>query len=133
MKAGIAGTAAFAATLLLAGCDRQPAVDGSEAALSAAPIPAELCRQAGDGLRKLAADGALVYDGKGNATMEEQAWLQLPSATRDQLARLLGFQAACASKQPPTEQEVSIRNEYGRIMLRQTVQTRIDVSDILGE
>jgi hypothetical protein len=116
-RVGVAGLAA----LLLAGCEEQPklAVDTS----AAAKPPEQACAQIRQGIETLRSDAGLETDGKGGATMMEEAWLALDGGTKDQMVQLLGFDAACRAEQPLPEQKVTIRSEYGRVMVEQTVST----------
>jgi hypothetical protein len=117
LRAGVAGLAA----LLLAGCEEQPklVVDTS----AAAKPPPEACAQVSKGIEALRAEAGVETDGKGGATIMEEAWLRLDGGAKDQMTQLLGFDAACRAEQPSPEQKVTIRSEYGRVMVEQTVST----------
>jgi hypothetical protein len=120
LRAGVAGLAA----LLLAGCEEQPELVVNTSA--AAKPPEQACAQVRQGIETLRADAGLEADGKGGATIMEEAWLRLDGGTKDQMVQLLGVDAACRAEQPSPEQKVTIRSEYGRVMVEQTVSTAGD-------
>ena len=114
---------------LTAACDPppQPAIMNQSQAL-----PPEICGQVRDGLDKLKSQGAAEIDDKGNVLIEEQVWLAMPPATRDQLVRLVAFHAACALPEGAAEQEVIVRGESGQVLSRRTIETSIDPNRVLG-
>lgn len=118
MKIRIA--AAFA-LLLAGGCDQQPELVANVSA--PARPPEQVCGQARQAIEKLASDAGVQSDGKGGATIMESAWLEMGEGSREQVIQLVGFDAACRSEQPSGEQNVTIRSEYGRVMVQQVVET----------
>jgi hypothetical protein len=124
------GGAAALAALCLAGCDAQP---DSGAGRAAAKLPAKVCAQAREAVEKLVAQGGVEVDGKGGATVMEEAWIPMGADRRDQLVQLLGYDAACRASEPSIEQKVTIRNEYGRVMSDRIVETGVDISALLEE
>ena len=114
----------FAPFLLIAGCDvpttpQQPA--------SVPPPPKELCDQTSKALAELKAKGAVDHDGKGEATIMQDAWLRMSAGEHSQLASLLAFDAACASPDGAAERQVRIRNESGMILLESMVPVTVDL------
>ena len=101
----------------------------------AAPVrlPAQICKQAADGIKKLNASGGFDYRGAGEGTLEEQAWLQMDEPQRDALTKLLAYDAACTAKDPPAEATATVRNESGRVLSQRVVETTADLSKILDE
>ncbi len=122
----------YAALLMLGGCDQLLAPE-AEVKGPAARLPAQVCAQAQEALQKLTATAGFDQRAKGEATLEEAAWLQMTEAQRDQLAKVLAYDAACAAKEPPHEQVVTVKNETGRVMAQRTIETSADLSSILDE
>ena len=115
---------------LAAACD--PAPPPPAATEQSRPLPPEVCAQVREGLDKLKGQGAAEIDDKGNVLIEEQVWMAMPPATRDQLIRLVAFHAACALPEGATEQEVIVRGESGQVLSRRTIETSIDPNRVLG-
>ena len=123
-------SAAFLPVLALAsGCEPP---DPVPTANQAQPLPAEICAQVREGMEKLKGQGAALIDEDGAVLMEEQVWMAMPTGTRDQLVRLVGFHAACASPGGAIEREVTVRGESGQILTRRTVETSVDPSRLFG-
>ena len=97
---------------------------------TATRLPREVCDQAARGIEKLKESGADQVK-PGEVTMAEQAWLELPPGQRDQLAKLVGIDAACRADEPSLEQTIVVRNEYGRVMTERVITTSTDLSDLL--
>ena len=123
---GIALPAVAAA--LLAGCQQQP-----EAPPPAARLPAKVCDNARQGLERLSGTGTFEYKANGEATIDQATWLSLSPHDRDQLGQVLAFHAACGADEPPREQIVTIRSEYGMVLTRRVVETSADLSRILQD
>ena len=124
----------FALMVLLAGsaaCDNQLGAD--EMKVPATRLPAELCKQAADGITKLNETGGFHYAGAGEGTLEEQAWLQMREPQRDQLLNLLAVDAACTAEQPVNEATARVRNEGGRVLSERVIQTSADLSSLSHE
>lgn len=117
---------------LLAGCDRQPAGQLPDTRVMA-PLPAKVCSQARDALAKLKGKPGIEISGPAEATVEDQIWLQLGAPGRDQLAQLLAYDAACASSNAPREQQVTIRSQFGTVLMQRIVETGVDLSQILDD
>jgi hypothetical protein len=117
--------------LALAACDSQYAAEEPKAPV--ARLPAEVCKQASEGLSALKESGGFTYAGAGEGALEEQAWLQMSEPQRDQLLQLLAYDAACTAKEPPADATATIRNETGRILSQRVVETSADLSKVLGE
>ena len=114
------------AAALAAGCDQEPELVVN----AAAPMkpPEQVCAQAREAMAKLEADAGLQSDGKGGATIMEEAWLRLDAGMKEQMIQLVGYDAACRADEPSREQTVTIRSEYGRPMVQQVVETSTDFS-----
>ncbi len=122
--------AALLLAVALAGCGD---LAGSDPDVPiAARLPASICARTAAELKKLA-DGGLQVGPKGEARLEEAAWLAIPQAQRDQLLQLLAFDAACAAPEPSLEQTATVRNEVGRILAQQVVTTTADPSQAFEE
>jgi hypothetical protein len=117
-------------SLALGACEQQP-IPGTEMT-GALEMPAEVCSQTGEELKKIGDSGGLTFGAAGEATVTEEVWLQLPQGDRDQLQKLLAYDAACKAKAPSGEQTVTIRNEWGRVMAQQSVETSADPSKLMG-
>ena len=125
-RAGIAGAALAAG--LLGACQPEP-----EAPPPAPPLPAAVCDKAREGLERLSKTGGFEYDENGEATIDQASWLALSHYDRDQLGQVLAFHAACGAKEPPREQTVTIRSEYGTVLTRRIVETSVDFSRFLKD
>ena len=115
----------------LAACDGQHAAE--EPKLPVARLPAQTCNQARDGLEKLKESGGLTYNGGGEATLEEEAWMRLDERAREQLVQLVAYDAACKAPVPPAEQSATVRNEAGRVLSQRVVETSADLSGLAQE
>ena len=114
----------FAPLLFLAACDVPTTPQQPTAA--AAP-PKALCDQSSKALAELKAKGAIDHDGKGEATVMQDAWMRMGSGEHSQLARLLAFDAACGNPSGGAERQVRIRNETGIILLENMVPVTVDL------
>ncbi len=123
--------AALLSALLLWACEG-PA-DPLAGGRIATKLPEELCSKTREAVAKLTESGGVETDGKGGATMMEEAWLRLSEGERDQTTQLLGYDAACRAGQPTLEQNVVIRSEYGRVMAERVVETSPDLSSMMAE
>ena len=115
----------------LAACDGQNAME--EPKLPVARLPAQTCNQAQVGLEKLKGSGGLTYDGQGEATLDEEAWMRLDERAREQLVQLVAYDAACKAKVPPAEQSATVRNEVGRVLSQRVVETSANLPGLIGE
>jgi len=115
----------------LGACDGQTAAEEPE--LPVARLPAQTCNQARDGLEKLKESGGLTYNGQGEATLDEEAWMRLDQRARDQLVQLVAYDAACKAAVPPAEQSATVRNESGRVLSQRVVETSADLSGLVRE
>lgn len=113
----------------LAACWEQPEMPKPVATR----LPDKVCGQVREALAKLVDSGSAQQTKAGELIMEEQAWLQLAQDKRDQVTKLVGFDAACRASEPPMEQTVIVRSEYGRVMAQPIIQTSADLSTLLGE
>ncbi len=121
-------TATLVALLAASACQAQP-----EPEVPVARLPDEVCSQVRGEVARQKAAGGLQFKPGAEATIEEAAWLQMSQTTRDQILRLVAFDAACASEQPSAEQTATIRSEYGRVLAQQVVTTSADITTVLGE
>ncbi|TFI59914.1 hypothetical protein E2493_01285 [Sphingomonas parva] len=129
MELRLVGRAAIiSGFVLLAGCDPAPEVpaDGS----INQPLPASICTEATKSLETLSKSGSFEYDREGNATLQQDIWLQLGSAGQNQLTQALAFAAACATGKTPREQQVLVRADDGRTLSNRTVEIAPD-TDLL--
>lgn len=115
----------------LSGCFDQPEYAGNMAA--PARLPSSVCKQAADALRELSERGTFEHSDSGEATLAQEAWLQLGAAERDQLTQLLGYHAACKAPEPSAERTVLVRSENGQVLSRRIVSTSADLSKLLEE
>lgn len=113
--------------LVLSACFEAPT-----AQRKAARLPDQVCKQARQAIEKLG-EGAFQLTKPGEAVMPDQAWLELPPEARDQLAQLIGYDAACRASEPSLEQTVVIRSEVGRVITERTVETNPDLSTLLKD
>ena len=123
-------TSALALAAALAGCEQEP--DLLVNAAGPMKPPEQVCAQARQAMEKLESEAGLQSDGKGGATIMEEAWLRLDSGAREQMIQLVGHDAACRAAEPSREQNVTIRSEYGRLMVQQVVETGTDFSRLTG-
>jgi hypothetical protein len=120
---------ALAASLGLAGCFEQPEMPKPVASR----LPEAVCKQVSEALAKLEQSGTVQGTKPAEIVMEEQAWLQLPQSSREQITKAIGFDAACRAAEPPMEQTVTVRSEYGRVMAQPIITTSADLSTVLQE
>ena len=121
-------TIAGATALLLAGCYEAPPTPKTTARL-----PEEVCKQAREGLEKLSEGSPFELLKPGEAMMPDQAWLELVPEARNQLAQLIGYDAACRASEASAEQTVVIRSETGRLITQRVVPTSADLSTLLKD
>ena len=120
---------ALMGTGLIAACQPEP-----EAPPPPQRLPAAVCEKAREGLERLSkSGGAFRYDAQGEATIEQASWLGLDHYQRDGLGQALALHAACGADEPPREQTITIRSEYGTVLTQRVVETSVDVSQILKE
>jgi hypothetical protein len=98
-----------------------------------APIPAKICTETKTSLDALAAQGGTEFTDKGEATVEQAIWLTMVPNQRDSMARALAFRAGCVSGRQSKEQEVTIRNEQGMVLVHRFVSTRTDPQSLLED
>ena len=115
----------------VAACDTQ--FTAEEPKLAVTRLPEQVCNQARDGLEKLKESGGLTYNGQGEATLDEEAWMRLDERSRDQLVQLVAYDAACKAASPPGEQSATVRNEAGRVLSQRVVETSADLSGLVQE
>ena len=122
--------AALALAAALAGCEQEPELTVN----AAGPMkpPEQVCAQARQAMEKLDSEAGLQSDGKGGATIMEEAWLKLDGGAKEQMIQLVGYDAACRAAEPSREQNVTIRSEYGRPMVQQVVEIGTDFSRLTG-
>ena len=114
--------------LALVGCYEEP-----PAPKTTLRLPEEVCKQAREGLEKLAEGSQFELIKPGEAMMPDQAWLELAPEARNQLAQLIGYDAACRASEPSAEQTVIIRSEVGRLITERIVSTSADLSKLLQD
>lgn len=95
-------------------------------------LPDQVCSQVREAIEKLD-EGTFQLTKPGEAVMPDQAWLELPPEARNQLAQLIGYDAACRASEPSLEQTVVIRSEVGRVITERTVETNPDLSTLLKD
>lgn len=123
----------FAAAAGLAGCG-----SGAEQMVQPAPaarLPAQVCDRAAQSLQELRARGTFEYDARGEATIDQEQWLQLGEAGRDGLGTALGYHAACSAAEPVAERQITVRGETGQVLDSRIVSTAVQPGfrDIGGE
>ena len=101
--------------------------------LPVARLPAQVCGQARDGLEKLRETGGFTYTGQGEASLDEESWLRLDERAREELVKLVAYDAACKAPTPPAEQDATVRNEVGRVLMQRVVETSADLSTLAQE
>jgi hypothetical protein len=121
--------AALAASLASSGCFEQPEMPKPVASR----LPEKVCKQVGESVAKLDESGTVVRTKPSEITIEEQAWLQLSQGSREQITKLIAFDAACKAAEPPMEQTVIVRSEYGRVMAQPIVATSADLGALLQD
>lgn len=114
----------FAAMAGLAGCGSEtgPALDQP----AAARLPDVVCQRSARTLEELRARGTFEYSSRGEATIDQELWLQLGAAGRDGLGAALGYHAACSAAEPPRESQITIRGETGQVLDSRIVPTVAD-------
>jgi len=95
-------------------------------------LAAQDCAKVKAGLENLSKAGGFDYTDKGEGTLPTDAWAQMPSSQRDQLASTLAYHASCVAGATSEEQLVVIRGEDGTQLLRRTLSTKVDAGDLIG-
>jgi hypothetical protein len=117
--------------LLVVACEEKRP-DWAKEGAAGAGLPPQVCAKVKQALDQLRNGGGVDYTDKGGATLPAEAFPQMPPAQRDQLARTLAYHAACVSGTTSDAQEVVIRGDDGSELLRRTISTKMDASDLLG-
>ncbi|QAY77058.1 hypothetical protein [Sphingosinicella sp. BN140058] len=114
----------------LAGCD-QPQEQPAAPLLGS--LPADLCVKVKASVARLVKTAVMESDGAGSATIEETAWLSLGKSGQDRLVQALAFEAVCNARAAPATQEVTVRNEGGRILVNRIVEIAPDQGAIFED
>lgn len=123
--------AAGALLVLLAGCDFVP--EPPQAPPMIAQLPKKLCAQAAESLDKAGKSGGFEHDGRGGATINQDAWVVMGAAGQDGLTQTLAVDAACRAGTVPKEQQVSVRSEEGRTLSNRIVEIAPDAKIFFEE
>ncbi|HZG09333.1 MAG TPA: hypothetical protein VEZ70_10190 [Allosphingosinicella sp.] len=116
-----ARTAAAALLVLSAtGCDLAPEEPTGPPMIG--KLPAELCAQAKKNLDDAGKTGGFEYDGRGGATIREDAWIVMGAQGQGDLTQTLAVDAACKAGTVPREQQVFVRSEEGRTLSSRIVE-----------
>lgn len=97
-----------------------------------ARLPQQICDQARQALDKASQSAGFEYSGA-EATVAEAGWRGLSDDQRGAIAQALGVNAACSAPEPARETTVLIRSETGRTLMERTVETSVDLSEILRQ
>jgi hypothetical protein len=116
--------------LPLAGCEEKKPEWAKEGAAGSA-LPPQICSQVKKALEAVAKNGGDFTD-KGEATLPAAVWDQMATEHRDQFAKTVAYHASCAAGAASDGQEVAIRADDGSVLMRRTISTRVDMSEILG-
>ena len=123
--------AVIAPLLGLAACDPAPETPSDGAVV--ASLPAKVCARASEELQRIAKSAMFEHGGKGSATIDEAAWLQLGKSGQDQLAQTMAIDAACTSSPAPREVQVVIRGADGRTLMSRIIEVAADIGAFLEE
>src|SRR4051794_6694639 len=120
------------ALLLLTPACHEQKPDWAKQGAPGTRLPPQLCAQAKKTLDALRNGGGADYSDKGEATLPAEAWSAMAEDQRDQLAKTLAYQASCAAGATSDAQSVVIRGDDGSELLRRTISTKLDASDLTG-
>ena len=123
--------AAGALLVLLAGCDFAPKPPEAPALIG--ELPKKLCAQAAESLEKAGKSGAFESDGRGGATINQDAWVVMGAEGQDSLTQTLAVDAACRAGTVPKEQQVSVRSEEGQTLSNRIVEIAPDAKIFFEE
>lgn len=123
--------AAGALLMLLPGCDFAP--EPPQAPPLIGQLPQKLCAQAAESLNKAGKSGGFEHDGRGGATVQENAWVIMGPSGQNGLTQTLAVDAACKADTVPREQQVHVRNEEGRTLSNRIVEIAPDAKDLFEE
>lgn len=124
--------ALFSGLLLLAACDQRG--EPSAQTMPTGPLPEATCAQAAKSLAELAKSGSFEHDRKsGEATIDEAIWLALGTPGQHQLTQALAYDTACGAGATPREQQVLVRNSFGRTLADRTVPMTPDTDILFDE
>lgn len=110
----------------LAACDTRPPPAPDQA------VPKALCVQVKKGLDALGKSGSFEITGRGEAAVSEALWGTMTTEQRDQLIKLLAYDASCAAGAQSDAQSVVVRGDEGTDLTRRTVSTRVDAGEVLS-
>lgn len=97
------------------------------------PVPPQLCAEIEKGVAKVRTSGGIDIADTGDATIPAAAWERMSAAQRDQLIRTLAFHAACKSGAQSDAQPVAVHDDEGNELVRRSISTRVDTSEILRD
>ncbi len=124
--------AAAGATLFMtAGCDFAP--EPPEAPPAFGEMPKELCARAAESLSKAGRSGGFEHDGRGGATIQQEAWIVMGPSGQENLTKTLAVDAACRAQTVPREQQVAVRSEEGRTLSNRIVEIAPDTKFLFEE
>jgi hypothetical protein len=115
--------------LLLSACQGEQPPSPTET--NTGPPPAAVCAEVRKGLAGLQAQPSFDQDNKGEATIEQAAWMAMSPDDHAQLAKTLAFAASCTAGHQSDAQQVRIRNETGTILLESTISTKVDLRSVM--
>jgi hypothetical protein len=90
------------------------------------PIPEQICTDVKKSLDTLQKQGGFEFTDKGEATVEQAAWLAMSDDEKDSVVRALAFRNGCTSGRQAKDQEVTIRNEEGMVLTHRFISTKVD-------
>lgn len=122
--------AGLSLSFLLAGCDLMEE-DANLTAKAPATIPKAACEQIDATLRGLQNSVTVELDDPAKAVIEEANWRAMDTGTQDKVVTALAYGAACAAGRSTAEQNVTVRNEWGRTLTERPVT--IDIGADLSE
>lgn len=97
------------------------------------PVPPQVCREIEKGVAKIAGAGGIDVNPSGDATIPAAAWRGMSSDQQDQLLRTIAFHAACKSGAQSDAQPVTVHDDEGNELVRRSISTRVDTSEILRD
>ncbi|MBA3676709.1 MAG: hypothetical protein H0W74_04815 [Sphingosinicella sp.] len=108
---------------LAGGCDSVVSEPEAPVTKTAVEIPEAQCKAVDKTLKDLADNNGLVFKSDGTAMVEQAVWYaSFSAAHRTTIPTLLAVHSSCSAPSPLAEVQVTVTNEMGVIITRESVE-----------